>query len=290
MLHQIGFLLLAPAALAAQTANLVSDPQFGFSFQVPPGARAEREPLWFAVGSATLPGMTLVMPLEETSMASLRKTASEGFLAGKDVQLLPSGPVQTLSPASLGIPMQGTIQGSAVRAYAIAMLGPGKGAYIMAGSPVAQFSEGHVAFVAAIAKTVRFGMTPAASGVPVSTDPAVAAWNQRLRNRQLHYFSRYNSSTGGNYSGYSEHKVIGLCADGRYSLNGQFDAAINVPGASATGANPQSTAGRWSLVSKGGQVYLLLGSETISLTTDGSKTYLNGTRWMVDDRYDCRGN
>ncbi|MFN0170757.1 MAG: hypothetical protein ACKV22_30415, partial [Bryobacteraceae bacterium] len=48
----------------------------------------------------------------------------------------------------------------------------------------------------------------------------------------MHYFSRYSSSTGGDYSGYKEPKVIGPCPDGSYSFNGQFDAAINVPGAS----------------------------------------------------------
>jgi hypothetical protein len=278
---------LTALLLSAQAPQLVDDPQFGFSFTLPSGYQAQRQPFGYLIARQGTPGVVLVLPLAESAMPKLRAATEEGLLAGDEVQLRPTAAVRSLTPRSLAVEMAGTVEGTPVRAYAITLGGTQRSAYVVCAAPVAQFSEMHTQLVQSIVQSVKFATTTATSAgkaPAASNDPATAHWDQRLRGRKLHYFNTYNSSSGGTYSGYSQRKTIGLCEDGTFSFNGQFSGSIDVPGASASMNNPTNNAGRWNLVSRGGAVYLQLGNETITLTTDGSKTFLNGTRWLVDDR------
>jgi hypothetical protein len=125
--------------------------------------------------------------------------------------------------------------------------------------------------------------TAAARG---SNGPLAAQWDQRLRGRKLYQFSSYSSSYGS--GGYNSQKTLLLGVNGAYEFRRSGSVSVYVDGANGSSASQNGDQGRWRIYEQGGKVYLELvsaksGTETIALTADGSKTLLNGNRWLVGD-------
>jgi hypothetical protein len=85
----------------------------------------------------------------------------------------------------------------------------------------------------------------------------------------------------------SSQRTLALGADGSYSFRKSSSVAIYVPGATGTSAGQNGQDGRWRIYEDNGRAMLELvsttaGREVIVLTSEGSKTFLNGRRWLVE--------
>src|SRR5262249_43199105 len=148
--------------------------------------------------------------------------------------------------------------------------------------------------VAALAKSVTFGSLPAAAPAPPPAvgDAGAAGWAQLLSGQGLHYFSSYNS--GGTSGGVASHRVLHLCADGRFAYSGDSMATLNVPGATASSGGRGGFRGQWSIdaATPGSAVLVLQGDDGRQLRWpvryDGQKTFLNGQRWLRAKSDACR--
>lgn len=111
-------------------------------------------------------------------------------------------------------------------------------------------------------------------------------WDQRLRGHKLYQFSGYTSSYGS--GGTNSQKTLLLAANGTYDFRRSSSTSIYVSGASGGSVSQNGAQGRWRIYEQGGKTLLELApsngvTETIVLTADGSKTLLNGNRWLVGD-------
>ena len=116
--------------------------------------------------------------------------------------------------------------------------------------------------------------------------PLAAQWDQRLRGRKLYQFSSYSSGYGS--GGYNSQKTLLLGVNGIYEFHRAGSVSVYVPGASGGSASQNGGQGRWRIYEQGGKAFLELvsaknGTETIELTSNGTKTLLNGNRWLVGD-------
>jgi hypothetical protein len=140
---------------------------------------------------------------------------------------------------------------------------------------------------AGAAPTAQNRTLAAQTAAPSSQNGVLAAqWDQRLRGRKLHLFSGYSSSYGS--GGTNSQKTLLLGANGMYEFRRSSSTAVYVSGASGGSVSQNGAQGRWRIYEQGGKALLELVSsdgilETIPLTADGSKTLLNGQRWLVGD-------
>jgi hypothetical protein len=266
-------------------AREIHEAAWGVRFTPPAGYQAQRDQIGYLFKSPNKEAGLAVMPHTSATLADLRRIATEGFISG-DTKLTPRGPVQQVNANTIAVDYAGTLEGEGARARMVAVLSPhGGGALVMAMAPAQQFTADHAASAETVARTFRFEK--------IDTTSVTGFWRQRLIGRKLQYFSRYSSSGVGGFSGYSEHKQLSLCSDGSFLFNGDFSGAINVPGASANLGNRGGNAGSWKIVPQLKQAVLQLsfadGSEaSYTLAIEDGKTFLNGNRWYLDDKSDCR--
>jgi hypothetical protein len=276
----------AKPAQPSAAAREIHEAAWGVRFTPPAGYQAQREQIWYLLKSSNREGGLVVMPHTSATLPDLKKIATEGFLIGEDTKLTPRGPVQQVNANTIAVDYAGTLEGQSAQARMVAVLSPhGGGAFVMATARTQQFTPEHAALAEAVARTFRFEK--------IDTTSVTGFWRQRLTGRKLQYFSRYSSSGVGGFSGYSEHKQLSLCSDGSFLFSGDFSGAINVPGASANLGNRGGNAGSWKIVPQLKQAVLQLsfadGSKaSYTLALEDGKTFLNGNRWYLDDKSDCR--
>lgn len=119
---------------------------------------------------------------------------------------------------------------------------------------------------------------------PAASTPVTQQWTQLLTDKKLVYMSSYNSGYGS--GGYSSEKKLYLAANGSYAFRSSGSVSVYVPGASGSSASRDAQEGRWRVVDQNGQAMLELlpnggTRELIRLGREGTKTFLNGTRWFV---------
>lgn len=135
-----------------------------------------------------------------------------------------------------------------------------------------------------VAATLRFqapaapvatAATPAAGG-PLSDGSAAAnQWVQRFRGMKLRQIStgQYDASS----------KTWILNADGSFSYAGDYSGAVYAPGGgSASVGNRSGGQGRWRVMGNTLELRFASGeSRTYNLSSDGTKTFMNGVRTYV---------
>ncbi len=122
------------------------------------------------------------------------------------------------------------------------------------------------------------------TGSPRSNSAIVSRWMQHLTDKKLVQFSGYSS--GGGSGGMSSERKLYLAADGSYAFRSSSSVSIYVPGASGGSSGQNADQGRWRVVDQGGEAILELASakganERITLSMNGTQTFLNGRRWFV---------
>ena len=267
--------------------SVVNDPSMGVRFSVPQGWKYQKQQATYIMGHDTTPGMILVTPHTSNSIQQLAATANEPLYQAEDGQLMVTGAPVTLANNMLAADYGGVLQGKQARGRIIGVVSPyGGGFLIMAGVDAAHYSPQYAQLAEGVGRSMSFSKPQA--------PPEAAMWKQKLAGQRLAFMKSGGSSDiGGSYA-WSDKKDIYLCSDGSFQASGGFSGSIGTAGGSGI-INPgnQTHTGQWSVVGQAGQSALQLrltsgGVTTFVLSTDGSKTYLDGKRWFVVENPVCQ--
>lgn len=241
------------------------------------------------LGSNTIEGVGIVNILSGTTAAQITASLTEPQDLGAGVVLRPTGP-----PATRGSRMATRYQNEAYVGLALALLGPTRNSVIFffAGPP--KNERAYLSLLEGLGTSTNF-LEPApatAQPQPPASGGLDPEWSNRLTGQALNYFSSYQSGGGG--GGMASHRVLHLCANGRFAYSGDSLVTMNVPGASGSSGGRDGARGRWSLESPTQSTAVLVlaveGGQELrwQLRYDGNKTFLNGQRWLREPSKACR--
>jgi hypothetical protein len=271
----------------------VEAPSLGVAFVMPEGwvgKFGQQAGIQVVVmGSNTLEGVGLAILQTGQGPAQVVATLAEPQDLGAGVVLRP-----TAQPDRQGSRITARYQNNVYVGRALAVLGPTGQSVIFFFSGPLKNEAAYGQILEALARTTGFA-APVPAAAPPET-PAAAGleqqWSKLLAGQMLHYFSRYNSGAGG--GGMQSHKVLHLCADGRFSYAGDSSMTMNVPGANASGGGRGGSRGQWRIESPTQTTAVLVltadGGSPMrwQLRHDGEKTFLNGQRWLRVASDACR--
>ena len=282
--------LIPGRTYAAGTA--VEAPALGLAFIVPQG--------WVGKFAQDATNKVLVMgsnDIEGVGLAILQTGQSPDQIATALAapQNLGSGVILrvTAPPEVQGSRVTARYQGNAYLGRALAVVGPNGSSVIFffAGPPKNEAAYGQV--LEGLARTTGFATpVPGSAQAQAPGGAATEEWSRLLSGQMLHYFSRYDSGSGG--GGMQAHRVLHLCSDGRFSYAGDNSLTMNVPGAGASGGGRSGSRGQWRIESPTQTTAVLVltadgGSTTRwQLRYDGQKTFLNNQRWLRAASDACR--
>jgi len=162
-----GILVAIFIACSSLHAQSLSDPQWGFSFQVPQGWTYEHDASGAVLGHSTIPGMILVIPHTAASAEELQLAMREG-LEEDEMTLYPSGEIKKGKGSTFSAPYTGVVQGQEVRAKGYGTLSPdGGGAYVIALSTPDGFGNELASAADALVRSMKF-VKQEAGGAPSS--------------------------------------------------------------------------------------------------------------------------
>ena len=241
------------------------------------------------LGSNTIEGAGIVVFQSGVTAAQVSATLNEPQDLGSGVILRPTAPA-TMQDSRI-------VAGYSNQTYvgrALALLGPSGNTVIFffAGPP--KNDRTYVQLLETLGASTAF-VPPASVGAPAQSPTAANSlpqpWASVLTGQALNYFSSYNSGGGG--GGMASHRVLHLCSDGRFTFAGDSSVTMNVPGASGSSGGRSGFRGRWSIESPTDTtaVLVLVGDDGREvrwpLRWDGSKTFLNGQRWLREPSRVC---
>lgn len=271
---------------SATSGNEVNDPYLGVRFTVPQGWKHEKRQSIYVLGHTTTPGMILIMPHTYNNTQEVLASAHEPLYQADDGQLVVEGAPQTLADNLLAADYGGVIEGRQAKGRLACILSPhGGGFFIMAGTDAGSYGPQYAQWAEGIARSMKFSKPQA--------PPEVAMWRERLSGHRLAYLTSGGSSDPSGAYAWSDQKDIYLCSNGTFQASGGFSGSIgtaNASGWSQDSTGPQS--GQWAIIGQAGQPALELRHsagqrEAFVLSTDGSKTFLNGVRYFVVENNVC---
>jgi hypothetical protein len=280
LLALLMFLSTLPAS--AQLTGKVDDPAWGISFTVPNGWVARKIDAGYLIGSETQPGFILLTPHQYRSMQELQSESSRGVQDQNGTDLSASGSAVKFGGNGLKVEYAGTLEGTAARAVAIALLAPqGGGVTVLVGVQEESFAPAYPRLAESVAKSVSFRKP--------STGPVVEQWRRKLSGSKLTYLSSYTSGSSG---GYSAQTVIHLCPAGTFSMERSSSVSVDVPGASGSSSGQDGGRGIWTVVAQAGNPVLELhfengSAQQYALTTPQNTLHLNGTRYFQTNDPAC---
>lgn len=241
------------------------------------------------MGSNTIEGVGLAILQAGQSAAQLAAALGEPQDLGAGVVLRPTAP-----PDRQGSRITARYQNNVYVGRALAVLGPTGTSVIFffAGPPKNEPAYGKL--LEGLARSTGF-TAPVPAAAQTAAPPVGGLeqeWSRLLAGQMLHYFSRYDSGGGG--GGMASHRVLHLCADGRFSYAGDSSMTMNVPGANASGGGRGGSRGQWRIESPTQTTAVLVltadggSSMRWPLRYDGEKTFLNGQRWLRAASDACR--
>src|SRR4030042_2260843 len=141
--------------LAALSKDVVTDPQWGYKFALPKGWKVEKGPKGAFLGHDTIAGLIWVFPHSASSVQEVQKQMQAG-LVEDDVQLRPTGQLQSLGKNAVTGIFSGTFQRQPVKARGIGTFLPnGGGAYIVAMTVPNKFGSDLENAADAVAKSMQ---------------------------------------------------------------------------------------------------------------------------------------
>ena len=151
----MAFLFLIPSSIFSQ--QVVGNPSWGFSFQVPTGWLYQQTEDGVILGHNSIAGMILVMPHMASTMQEVRSEMESGMIE-EGMELYPSGPLKTLSNTILAGEYQGVFQFQQVRAHCLGTLSPqgGGGAFIIAMTTPQMYGAALTGPADSIAKSMQY--------------------------------------------------------------------------------------------------------------------------------------
>ena len=204
------------AASAASSADVVSDPNWGYQFSVPKGWKVEKGPEGAILGHDSIAGVIWVFPHSASTLKEVRRQMREG-LDEQDVQLRLSGKLQSFGENAVAGIFSGTYQRQQVTARGIGTFLPkGGGAYIVAMTMPDKFGSALENAADAVARSmqpVTAQESMGARGTGGAAGPTESGTTQLMRQMAGAYYSF--TSAGPSSSGGTERKVT-LCPNGTY--------------------------------------------------------------------------
>lgn len=265
----------------------------GVSFVIPEGwvgkfgQDADNQVL--ILGSNTIEGMGLAILQSGRSAAQIVAGLADAQDFGAGVVLQP-----TARPEIEGRRITARYQNPTYVGRALALVGPAQNGIVFFFAGPRKHERLYLQVLESLAGATRFLQPRAATAAPPTSAPGEPGreWSNLLTGQMLHYFSTYNSGGGG--GGMAAHRVLHLCAGGRFAYFGDSSVTMNVPGASASSGGRDGFRGQWRIESPtaSSAVLVLTGDGGRQLRWpvryDGSKTFLNGQRWLRAQSDVCR--
>jgi hypothetical protein len=279
----------------------VESSPLGLSFVVPAGWAAkfgqDAQNQVLVMGSNAVEGVGLAILQAGRTPEQIVASLDEAQDLGSGVVLQPTG-----RPLRQGTTIVARYQNDAFVGRAAALVGPSNNGVIFFFTGPNRHERTYVQLVDSLSRSTSFATgtaiaqlpapTPPPSGAAGDGGPASQTWLDLLTGQALHYFSSYNSGGGG--GGMASQRVLHLCSGGRFAYTGDSSLTMNVPGASASGGGRDSFRGQWRIESPTANSALLVltGDNGRELRWqaryDGSKTFLNGQRWLREQSKACR--
>jgi hypothetical protein len=289
----VGAAELAPGQTYAGGTR-VEVPRLGVSFAIPAGwsGQTGQDPQSHAVvlGSGAIEGVGLASIQYGVTVADLVTALSEAQDLGAGIVLEPTG-----APITQGSRIVMRYENERYVGRALAVVGPAQDGVLFFFAGPRKNERAYVALLDELAASTHVSEpagTTAAPTVPATLPGPGQDWATLLGGQALHYFSSYNS--GGGAGGTAAHRILHLCANGRFAYGGDSLVTMNVPGASGSSGGRDSFEGRWSLESPTRTTAVLVldvdGGRQLrwEVRYDGTKTFLNGRRWLREPSKACR--
>jgi hypothetical protein len=267
----------------------------GLSFSIPAGwigrfGQNDQNQV-VVLGSTTTEGVGLAILQPGATAAELLASLNGPQDLGAGVVLEPTGP-----PVTQGSRALMRYQNDRYVGLALALVSPAPHGIVFIFAGPRKNERAYAARLGQLDASTRFGEPAVAAAPPPPAAPGPGdlppQWANLLAGQALHYFSSYNSGGGG--GGMASHRILHLCANGRFAFGGDSLVTMNVPGASGSSGSRDSSQGRWSLESPTATTAVLVlsvdGGRQLrwDVRYDGSKTFLNGQRWLREQSKACR--
>ena len=240
----ITLMLIMPPFLRSQTNEWISDPEWGFEFQVPGNWIYEKDYTGVALANASIEGIILVIPSETATLNDIRDQMNEG-LQEEGTLLTRTENLQNLNETRIAGFYSGYYNYQEVRGYIIGIYIPeGNGAYILALAPPHAFSNEIISASQTIASSMRITNTvDNTARSPVMQDISTGSTDL------MNYFAGtyYSYSSAGFVTGGTERRLA-ICANAKfyYSSESGYSGDAGTGGAWGT-ASQSGNAGEWSI-------------------------------------------
>ena len=274
---------LRPTGDSGLRGTPVVDPFWGISFQVPEDWIHQQVDGGYLLASQQEQGIILLTAHQYDTIEDLRTASSQILDDGQGTRLIPAGAAQSFTAAGLALDYSGTFQDNPVRGRAIGLVSPyGGGVTLIAMAEPAVYSDVLAGRVESTALSVKF--------TPPAAAPEIEKFQRQLSGARLTFVSSYSSGLSG---GISSQRVISLCGDGRFSLNGSSLVSIDVGGAFGNSGDVEQGEGVWRIENVAGKPMLQLdfsdgSAQQYLLTTEADQLFLNGSRYFLTYDPECR--
>lgn len=245
-------LLLAPAeqiSTAQRADEPVRDENWGVAFVPPLDYQVRQAEGAYVLGSNTLEGVILVLPLRTGELDQLRVEMQEEIVEQNGTHLRPVGEPTRVGDNGLTGDFEGTLAHERAQAQVISLISPfGIGVSVMVVTTPEAFRQAHREAARTLAGSVEFFEPPIA--------PAAREWKERLTGRRLSHFSRYSSGSGG---GSTSRTQLDLCREGHFYDQRHSGASFDAGGGAGGYAfGDRRGAGEWDVVTRDGEAVLRL--------------------------------
>jgi hypothetical protein len=238
----------APFAAPAPSGggNVISIPELGVSFAIPPGWNGQKQGEAVYLTSTSRKGFIVITRHAYKSLQEMAQEAGQGIVdQSTNTRLMPVSQFQPFKTNGMVAEFSGTAQGQQARTFAIGLIGPqGGGVTIMAATEAASYSSDYSDAVLAVAGSLSFLPGGASGGAPMAGPQGGGGGGS---SELVSYFSgEWYSFTSGStiYGSGGTERTMTLCPNGDFRDSSEF-------GASGTGewgvASAQGGGGRWTI-------------------------------------------
>lgn len=237
---------------------------------------------FYLLGSKTVPGMIFVKPHYGVSEASLNQGIKSGY-QDEGVYLTPSKPgidINTSGGIGKVVEVTGILDGAQVQGVMAGYVGKrGQGLLIICLTTPNQWSK------------MQSSAQKMVNGVQLFSpdiSSEMQAWRDKFRGMQLTYMSTFGDYSGGG----SSKTVYYLCSNGSFLYQDSSSMSFDIDAGFGHQHNSGQGIGQWKLQSQGGKALIVFNfndgnSQSYALTLNGTKTYLNDTRYFVTQNEKC---
>lgn len=242
------------------------------------------------MGSNTIEGVGLAILVSNQSAQQVVGSLNEAQDLGAGVILEP-----TAAPTVQGQRISARYANPEYVGRSLGLIGPGKNHVVYFFAGPLKNEKVYVGLLEELVTGTRF-VSPNASKpqpvAPIATTGLAGDWTKFLSGMMLRYLSSYNSGGGG--GGMSTDRTMHFCSDGSFAYFGSGLTTINVDGGGASSGGQDRSQGRWrveSATSTSAIVVLVLengSTERITVSYDGTKTFVGNQRWFRVESDACR--